>query len=114
ARIGLQTASDVSSRVETAVILPNQPESLAAQWETDFSSNPTTADQNADGLGDWSSALGFDASRLNNGVWRADRTLASNPLNAFTDFTTVEVALRDATSGGGGAGVEMRVEANLL
>jgi len=114
ARIGLQTASDVRGKIETAVVLPNRPESLTAQWETDFSSNPTTADQNADGQPDWSSATGFDTGRLSSGVWRADRTLTSNPLNAFTDFTTVEVGMRDTTIDGSGAALEMRVEATLL
>ncbi len=113
-RIALQTTGEAHGRIETAVRLPNQPEALAAQWETDFSSNPTTADQNVDGLPDWSSATGFDTGRLSNGVWRADRTLRSNPANGFHHFTTVEVAMRDTTAGGGGAGIEMRVEASAL
>jgi hypothetical protein len=113
-RVSLQTTGDPGSRVDSAIALANQPEALEAQWSADFTDNPTTSDLNGDGQPDWTGTNGFDAGTLSAGVWRADRTIFSNPPNSLTSFTTLDVAFRDSTATGNGAGVEMRVEATLL
>lgn len=114
AHLSLATLADGASRVDTAIYLPNRPEVLDAQWETHFDENPITADRNLDGQSDWRSSTGFDTSKLSDGTWKADRAIDSNPVNSFNDFLAVDVSMRDTTSGGSGAGIEMRIEATLL
>ena len=114
AHLSIQTHSDAASRIDTAIALPNRPEVLEAEWEATFSENPIIVDRNHDGAYDWRSSTGFDITTLSGGVWRADRTLDSNPADSLTDFLTVEASMRDTTTTGSGAALEMRVEATLL
>lgn len=114
AQLSIQTHSDPATRIDTAIALPNRPEVLEAEWQANFSENPITADRNQDGVADWRSSNGFDTSTLSGGVWRADRSLDSNPVDSLTGFLTVESSMRDTTTSGAGAAIEMRVEATLL
>jgi hypothetical protein len=106
-RVTLQGNAEQATCVELAARTVNAPEVLSAVWETDFSTSPTTLDMNVDGVGDWITHDGtaFNLASLSGGVWRADKTLDSNPGNDFTAVTTLDAIFRDTTTGGGGAAI---------
>ena len=111
-RLSLQGSADQSTRVDLAARTVNAPEVLSAVWEADFSTNPTALDMNADGAGDWVThdASAFNPATLVGGVWRADRTLDSNPGNDFTAVTTLDAVFRDTVTAGGGAAIWLPVD----
>jgi hypothetical protein len=101
--IQLQVGSDAGWSTRTAVRLLNAPEILSRVWESDFDAEPTAADLDADGTGDWTVEGGasFSAGALNDGVWKATQVLATAPDNDFSDLTTVELRLRGTSSSAG-------------
>lgn len=108
-RIDLAAGPDGASTAittGTTVSMFNRPQVLAAAWETDFSSDPTAADSDGNGIADWIGS-GSDVSdgSIANGVWTADTTLHSNPGNDFITPTAVHVRFRNTTAGGDGAQV---------
>jgi hypothetical protein len=105
----LQTSGATHSRVDVSVPLENTPELLSAYWRTDFDSNPTALDCTRDGTLDWKTSNNstFDTSTLVGGVWRANGTLQSQPVNNFTNVTTVEARCRNTSVGGNGAVVQI-------
>jgi hypothetical protein len=58
-----------------------------------------------DGTTDWTLAGGgtFDTSSLVGGVWKANGALQTQPVNNFTNVTTVEARCRNTSVGGNGA-----------
>jgi hypothetical protein len=113
--ICLQATSDPTSCITTGCVLLNRPEALAAYWESPMSENPTTADRNADGQGDFTAAGGFSTPTLNTaGFWQADRALTTAPSHPMTQFTTIEVRWEDAATSGGGVAVGAIVDSRAL
>ncbi len=104
-RITLQVGADADARLDTAIRALNAPEALSAVWSLDFNTDPTTLDMNADGVGDWVRRDGqpFNPATLVSGVWQADSTLDTRPLNDFTQPITVDVRFRNTSVGGNGA-----------
>ena len=100
-RITLQGGADSTARVDTAVRLLNAPEMLAAVWALDFTTNPTTLDMNADGVGDWVRHDGqaFNPASLSGGVWSGDNRLDTRPVCDFTQITTADVSFRNKNPG---------------
>lgn len=94
--------------METQVELANRPEMLAKFWRADFRHDPTTLDLNADQQPDWVVDGSFNSSRLDNGIWHADRTLYANAVNALAGPMRVRLRLRHAYDDGGA--VVLRLE----
>ena len=105
--LSVQTGTDASSRVDTAVPMLNRPQVLAGLWEAPFSDNPTTADRNADRQVDWTASGGFNVSSLSAGLWTVDRTLLINSPSNFNKFTTIDLIWEDTTPNGSGEGVSL-------
>ncbi len=105
--ISVQTGTDASSRVDTAVPMLNRPEVLAGLWEAPFSDNPTTADRNADQRVDWTALGGFNVSSLSAGLWNVDRMLLVNSPSNFNRFTAIDLIWEDTTPNGTGKGVTL-------
>jgi hypothetical protein len=105
AAVVLQTGSTTDSRVNVSVPLENSPELLSAYWRADFNCDPTAIDVTRDGTLDWKTTSGaaFDTSTLVSGVWHAGGSLQSQPVNNFTNITTVEANCRNTSVGGNGA-----------
>lgn len=109
--VQLQTGLQTHSRVDASIALANLPELLSAYWRTDFDTDPTTCDVNGDGTADWlattadeiAGAVTYDASSVSGGTWHAEGKLRTQPLNDFSNITTVDVRLRDTSVGGSGA-----------
>ena len=78
---------------------------LSAWWRADFDANPTTLDLTRDGTLDWKVSGGgtFDGSTLVGGIWHAGGALQTQPVNNFTNVTTVEASCRNTSVGGNGA-----------
>jgi len=91
------------------------PEFLSAYWRTDFDRDPTATDMNGDAVADWALAGGatFDEATLINGIWYANASLETRPLNDFTQTTIVEVCCRNATVGGDGVVVRINADRQL-
>lgn len=104
-RVTLRTGADTDARLDTTIHLLNAPELLAAIWQLDFNSNPTTVDLTSDSVADWVRRDGqaFNTATLVGGVWQADATLDTRPVNNFTQITTTNVRFRNTTVGGNGA-----------
>jgi hypothetical protein len=105
----LQTGGVTHSRVDASVPLENTPELLSAYWRADFDADPTSVDLTRDGTLDWKTSNGtpFGASTLVGGVWLAGGALQTQPLNNFTNVTTVEARCRNTSVGGNGAVVQV-------
>jgi hypothetical protein len=105
AAVVLQTGSTTDSRVNVSTPLENSPELLSAYWRADFSRDPTAIDVTRDGTLDWKTTSGapFDTSTLVGGVWHAGGSLQSQPVNNFTNVTTIEASCRNTSVGGNGA-----------
>ena len=103
--VALRTGTDSDARLDTNIHTLNTPELLTAFWQLDFSANPTTLDLTRDGTADWVRRDGqaFNMASLAGGVWQADSTLDTRPLNDFTGITTANVRFRNTTVGGNGA-----------
>jgi hypothetical protein len=101
----LQTGDATHSRVDTSVPLENAPELLSAYWRADFDTDPTTLDLTRDGTVDWKLTNGgaFNVSSLVGGIWQANAPIQTQPLNNFTNVTTVEARCRNTSVGGNGA-----------
>jgi hypothetical protein len=101
----LQTGTTTDSRVDASVPLENTPELLTAYWRADFDSDPTALDLTRDGTLDWkmSSGAAFSGATLVGGVWRPNGALQTQPVNNFTNVTTVEARCRNTSVGGNGA-----------
>jgi hypothetical protein len=110
-RVGvvLQTGSITDSRVNVSVPLENTPELLSAFWRADFDSDPTALDLTRDSTLDWktSSGAAFVGTTLVGGIWHAGGALQSQPVNNFTNVTTVEARCRNTSVGGNGAVVQI-------
>jgi hypothetical protein len=104
-RLALRVGADTSARLDAGACLQNAPEVLSAVWEAEFDTNPTTLDFNADGTGDWVRHDGqpFNTASLSQGVWHADCTLDTRPINSFAELTTAEICFRNTSVGGNGA-----------
>jgi hypothetical protein len=101
----LQTGDATHSRVDASVPLENTPELLSAYWRADFDTNPTALDLTRDGTLDWKVSGGgtFDGTTLVGGIWHASGALQTQPVNNFTNVTTVEACCRNTSVGGNGA-----------
>jgi hypothetical protein len=100
----LQSGSEAHSRIDARIPLCNSPELLTSYWRADFGSNPTSSNFNGDAVSDWAFTGGsFSAATLINGVWHANGSLETRPLNNFTTNTIVEASCRNTTVGGNGA-----------
>jgi hypothetical protein len=101
----LQTGDATHSRVDASVPLENAPELLSAYWRADFDSDPTALDLTRDGTLDWKLTNGgsFNVSSLVGGIWHANAPIQTQPLNNFTNVTTVEARCRNTSVGGNGA-----------
>ncbi len=104
-RLALCVGANTAARLDAGACLQNAPEVLSAVWEAEFDTNPTTLDFNADGTGDWVRRDGqpFSTASLAQGVWHADCTLDTTPINSFAELTTAEVRFRNTGVGGNGA-----------
>lgn len=112
--ITLRAGPSTNPAVTTTAQLLNQPAMLAAYWETNFTSNPTTLDSNSDGLPDWVTPGGatFNSASVSGGTWQANgATLYSNPGNNFSQLTLVDVRFC-ANSAGSWAGFSMNAARN--
>jgi prepilin-type N-terminal cleavage/methylation domain-containing protein len=104
-RMSLRTGSDAEASIHTGIPLLNTPEVLSGFWKLDFDVDPTTADVDFDGRGDWVVRGGgsFNRSSLVGGIWHADAILATYPVNDFAQLTTVDLRFRNTSLGGEGA-----------
>ncbi len=94
--------------ITTTVRTVNEPEVLAAFWETDFGSDPRHIDINTDGLPDWSTEgiSPFNPFPASNGIWRGRGTLLTNPQTDFSGPVIVEMRFRATIA----AGIAARIE----
>ncbi len=113
--IQLQVGTDAGWSTRTAVGLLNAPETLSRVWESDFDADPTTADLDADGTGDWTvaGAGSFSAGALADGVWTATQVLATAPDDDFAELTTVELRFRGTASSAGPAWFRIHFDRDL-
>lgn len=117
--VRLQTSAQAHSRVDASISLTNLPELLSAYWRTDFDTDPTVSDVNGDGTADWQAAvaveipgaLPYDPATLVGGLWQVTGKLQTQPLDDFSNPTTVEVRFRN-TSTVGGNGAVVRINAD--
>jgi hypothetical protein len=84
-------------------------------WEADFSRDPTTVNDNGDGVRDWNVRGGgaFPVAELMGGVWtNASEVLDTNPTNTFVSRTLLHVRVQSTVvpSSGNGAYVWINVD----
>lgn len=109
-RIVLRMGDDSKDTV-IETMFANGPEAMSTRYITDFTSDPTTLDFNADGAGDFKAVGGLLAiTDFGSGVLSPSVPVELNAANDFVKTTTVEVSMRDATSGGGGGGFWMEAD----
>jgi hypothetical protein len=93
-------------KVETTSGALNQPELLAGLWETSFDTDPTQADTNGDGAGDWVVHGGgtLNPGSLTNGVWQTTgAALDTSPACDFDYVTIADLVLGSLVAGTGSA-----------
>lgn len=109
-RILLRTGDDSKDTV-IETMFSNGPEAMSTRYITDFTSNPTTLDYNGDGFGDFKEIAGALAvSDYGGAVLTPSCPIELSVANNFVKTTNVEVPMRDATTGGGGAGFWMEAD----
>jgi hypothetical protein len=82
-------------------------------WETDFSVDPTTLNDNGDGVKDWNIRGGgaFPVTQLMGGVWtNAGGVLDTNPTNLFASRTLLHVRVQQTAIAGNGAYVWINID----
>lgn len=91
----MESQDVLASPLRHATQLLNRPEILTTSWETEFDVNPTTSDENLDGINDWRThdGLPFVASSLSNGVYSGTQDLISKPNDEFNEVMTLEARL---------------------
>ncbi len=107
--LSLALTRNPSRTLDTMVALPNAPVAVDDLWVTDFGSDPTRLDLDANGVADWSGS--FNDSRMMNGHWAIQAGHQLEPDDtAFDTPTVLNVRLRDITDDGAGAGVRWRCD----
>ncbi len=98
--IHARTTDPTAPLISTRAALLNTPQVLNTRWDTDFSKDPTTLDQDRDETADFAVRSGsFQTATLSAGIWRIDRALITNPENAMLGRICVETSIRGVTSG---------------
>lgn len=108
-RVTLQAGSPDAPRTQTSIQTLNVPPLLSAQWETDFDTDPTAMDVDADGVPDWRTVDGsvFDTTELVGGTWQVGTSteLRTYPDNDFIELTVANIRFRDTTADGASGAV---------
>ncbi|MCH8210302.1 MAG: prepilin-type N-terminal cleavage/methylation domain-containing protein [Planctomycetes bacterium] len=108
-RVTLQAGSPDAPRTQTSIQTLNAPALLSARWETDFDTDPTAMDVDADGVPDWRTIDGsvFDTTELGGGTWKVGTTtkLRTYPDNDFVELTVANIRFRDTIADGASGAV---------
>ncbi|MEE8154476.1 MAG: prepilin-type N-terminal cleavage/methylation domain-containing protein [Phycisphaerales bacterium] len=108
-RVTLQAGSPDAPRTQTSIQTLNVPPLLSARWETDFDTDPTAMDVDADGVPDWRTVDGsvFDTTELVGGTWKVGTAteLRTYPDNDFVELTVANIRFRDTTADGASGAV---------
>ena len=108
-RVTLQAGSPDAPRAQTSIQTLNVPPLLSARWETDFDTDPTAMDDDADGIPDWRTvdASVFDTTELVGGTWQVGTAtkLRTYPDNDFVELTVAKIRFRDTTADGASGAV---------
>jgi len=110
--VHLRTADPAVAVMDTQVALLNRPEALGGYWKLDFAHDPTAMDINGDGQADWRTDgnSAFDTATLNQGVWRADRSILAQPIGALTEPMRLRLRWQHTVADGSGAFVLLYVD----
>ncbi len=98
--IGVELTDTLGQTLSATTSLPNGCEVLTDWWRTEFESNPTTQDVNADGTADWSVVSGSYAdSDLTGGWLKATKSMSLGTSQDFTQPSEFAARLRITANG---------------
>ncbi|MBI1338256.1 MAG: prepilin-type N-terminal cleavage/methylation domain-containing protein [Phycisphaera sp.] len=109
----MRTGGSDLTRTRTTVHTYNTPELLTDGWSTDFTSDPTKADLDADGNKDWILMNRGAKTNWSNSAtpWTAgdDQWLTTNGNKDFTHLTIIDVTMRDTVYDAGDSGATAEI-----
>jgi hypothetical protein len=81
----LQIGDQSSALIHTGTPLMNEPPDQINRWQARFDTDPTSVDDNADGVADWT-ASSFDEAELSQGSWQAPQSSVELRTASTHDF----------------------------